>query len=394
MSAEAEGGASSKRGLPPCPNIEHLRNQAKARLRALRLTKPEAQLANAQLEIARGYGFPSWRALKAAVEAGGTFSTPNDDPLVGWYRIDPSLVTNAVIAVTREDERLLVQQTGRPKTPLVADHAGGFSTPGLAQRYRFEITPQGQARVLVVELSAGTIRAERTDAADAEAAQAAFARDLAEQARPRAQIALPPEALDRYAGAYAALSGYVIKIRRRGASLFAEVSGQPELAVFAEAEGRFFYTVVPAQLEFHGEAALAEAVTLHQNGYGTRLRRVDETEASEIAAEIERKKAEQERPRTAVPIRPEMLERYAGSYQIRASIEFSVTLEDGRLFGQATGQRRFEMFAESESEFFATVAAVQFSFLADDKGQIDRAIIHQNGREILMMRVAPEGDGT
>jgi hypothetical protein len=53
--------------LPKHPNLEHLRKQAKARLSDLRQRDPRAQLADAQLAVAREYGFPSWTKLKASV---------------------------------------------------------------------------------------------------------------------------------------------------------------------------------------------------------------------------------------------------------------------------------------------------------------------------------------
>jgi ankyrin repeat protein len=54
--------------LPDRPSLEHLRNEAKQRLRELHVRNPAAKLADAQLHVARAYGFPSWRALKAAVD--------------------------------------------------------------------------------------------------------------------------------------------------------------------------------------------------------------------------------------------------------------------------------------------------------------------------------------
>jgi ankyrin repeat protein len=55
--------------LPDAPSLEWLRKQAKDRLAELRRTNPDAKLADAQLELARGHGFPSWRALKAHVDS-------------------------------------------------------------------------------------------------------------------------------------------------------------------------------------------------------------------------------------------------------------------------------------------------------------------------------------
>ena len=55
--------------LPARPSLEWLRKTAKERLSRLRATEPGAKLAGAQLAVAREYGFPSWRKLKAHVEA-------------------------------------------------------------------------------------------------------------------------------------------------------------------------------------------------------------------------------------------------------------------------------------------------------------------------------------
>ena len=60
-------GNSAKRALPPLPNPHHLRKQAKARLAAMKAKVPSAQLADAQLTLAREYGFPNWAALQGEV---------------------------------------------------------------------------------------------------------------------------------------------------------------------------------------------------------------------------------------------------------------------------------------------------------------------------------------
>ncbi len=55
--------------LPARPSLEHLRKQAKDRLRALRAEDPSAKLADAQFAVAREYGFESWPRLVDHVEA-------------------------------------------------------------------------------------------------------------------------------------------------------------------------------------------------------------------------------------------------------------------------------------------------------------------------------------
>src|SRR5690349_2272626 len=64
--AESPRGALS---LPEQPSLDWLRKQAKRRLEALKRSNPEARLADAQFDLAKQYGFSSWRALKARVDA-------------------------------------------------------------------------------------------------------------------------------------------------------------------------------------------------------------------------------------------------------------------------------------------------------------------------------------
>src|SRR5688572_17508938 len=55
--------------LPDNPDLEWLRKQAKTRLAELRQVNPRAKLAEAQFELAKRYGFSSWRALKQHIDS-------------------------------------------------------------------------------------------------------------------------------------------------------------------------------------------------------------------------------------------------------------------------------------------------------------------------------------
>jgi uncharacterized glyoxalase superfamily protein PhnB len=57
------------KALPPQPHIDWLKKAAKERLAELRAREPGARLHQAQLAVARDYGFASWRALKERVDA-------------------------------------------------------------------------------------------------------------------------------------------------------------------------------------------------------------------------------------------------------------------------------------------------------------------------------------
>lgn len=69
MSDETRGPAPAPLPLRDNPNLDWLRKQAKRRLEELREANPLARLAEAQFDLAKQYGFSSWRALKAHVDS-------------------------------------------------------------------------------------------------------------------------------------------------------------------------------------------------------------------------------------------------------------------------------------------------------------------------------------
>lgn len=78
-------------------------------------------------------------------------------------------------------------------------------------------------------------------------------------------------------------------------------------------------------------------------------------------------------PVKELQIDPAVLERYVGEYQMAPTFKITVTREGSRLFVQATGQPRFEVFAQSESEFSLKVVEARVTF------QKDSLILHQSG---------------
>ena len=69
MSEQTGGSASLPLPLPDAPNLDWLRKQAKRRLEELRQRDPSTRLADAQFDLAKQYGFASWRALKAHIDS-------------------------------------------------------------------------------------------------------------------------------------------------------------------------------------------------------------------------------------------------------------------------------------------------------------------------------------
>jgi len=105
--------------------------------------------------------------------------------------------------------------------------------------------------------------------------------------------------------------------------------------------------------------------------------------------ETAQKRAEQSRPRTAIPYDPTQFDKFVGSYQHeRASgMFFTITREGDHFYTRLTGQRNVEIFPESDTKFFAKIVPAQLSFNLDAGGNVTGVVLHQNGREQLFKRV-------
>lgn len=81
----------------------------------------------------------------------------------------------------------------------------------------------------------------------------------------------------------------------------------------------------------------------------------------------------------AIKLEAKVLDAYVGEYQVVPGFGLTVSREGDQLFAQATGQGKFELFAETETDFFLKVVDAQITFVKDDKGQVTHLVLHQNG---------------
>ena len=79
-------------------------------------------------------------------------------------------------------------------------------------------------------------------------------------------------------------------------------------------------------------------------------------------------------------IDPKLFDNYVGNYQLAPGFVLAVTRDQDRFFVQATGQPKYEIFPESDREYFLKVEDVQITFITDDKGRATELILHQ-GRQ-------------
>ncbi len=138
-----------------------------------------------------------------------------------------------------------------------------------------------------------------------------------------------------------------------------------------ESETEFFVSIkgMDIELTFHTVIqSNATELVVNQEGQKDLAKRVEE----KIEPAKERKEAK---------VDPKVFDRYIGRYELSPNFILTITRDGDYLFAQATGQGSFEIFPESETEFFAKITDLQITF--QTAGRQDRAmglVVHQLGR--------------
>ncbi len=188
------------------------------------------------------------------------------------------------------------------------------------------------------------------------------------------EIELNPKILAGYVGTYNFGPGADMLITLEGKQLSEKLGSQPSFPIFPESETMFFLKVVDAQIEFSRDSSgKVTQLTLHQNGR--------DMKAPRSSGKVEAPPAPKE-----ISLSQQVLSQYAGVYDLGSGAECTMTVEDGQLMTQITGQPKFPMYAESETRFFLKVVDAEVEFVKDSAGKVTGLIIHQGGREIKASR--------
>jgi CubicO group peptidase (beta-lactamase class C family) len=179
-------------------------------------------------------------------------------------------------------------------------------------------------------------------------------------AKPPAAPAPPPVAdAAAFAGSYAFSPDISILVTERKGALAVQMTAQPRLALKEKEADRFAVVDVPAEVSFERDpAGKVVALVLHQNGRDQRAPRTVELEvpAAQLAD-------------------------YKGSFALAPGLTLTMTVDDGRLFTQLTGQPRFRVFAQAPDQFFLKVVNAQLRFERGADGKVTAVVLRQNGRD-------------
>ncbi len=103
-----------------------------------------------------------------------------------------------------------------------------------------------------------------------------------------------------------------------------------------------------------------------------------------------RELGQQESFRDAGPREDLPLEDYVGRYGYPGGAVLTVRAEEGRLYGQLSGQPEYELYPGDPDAFFWKVVPASIAFVRDADGMVTGALHRQNGRELEVGRLAEQ----
>jgi hypothetical protein len=71
-----------------------------------------------------------------------------------------------------------------------------------------------------------------------------------------------------------------------------------------------------------------------------------------------------------------------GKYELRPGFIIYITVEEDKIFAQATGQGKNEIFPESQTRFYLKVVEAQLEFFKGGNNKITHLVLHQGGERV------------
>ena len=180
-----------------------------------------------------------------------------------------------------------------------------------------------------------------------------------------------------------------VTLTRQDKHVLAEVTGWKPRQISLGSDGDVRFEGRPLHLRnrVFADGRLGSAELVWKDRY-VAVQRIDEAEARRIADLYAQRLAEQSEPRKVATADTTLFDDYVGFYRLSDEKVFSVTREGDQLFNQTTGQRKFEIFPESDQKFFYTISAAQVNFERDADAHVVALVLHQGGRERRAPRIS------
>src|SRR5450755_2839265 len=112
--------------------------------------------------------------------------------------------------------------------------------------------------------------------------------------------------------------------------------------------------------------------------------------SNEINAMFNGKTVDLPAERKEIVVDTQTLKKYIGEYELAPKFHIFITLENGILQAQATGQGKNALFAEKDNFFFLKTVDAQVEFVSDSAGKTDHLVLYQNGQKVTAKKLGPD----
>jgi CubicO group peptidase (beta-lactamase class C family) len=335
------------------------------------MTKTGSNLDKRNLNLSEGLtptrdGYKSEKPVNASVPfAAGTLYSTTDDMLIfsrklhsGYFFAEKATLTEMTTPVNDMYALGIYKSTMAGLEGI--GHNGGID--GYAAQWLY--FPEKDLTLITLS---NNMTADH--AAVGEAMVKTFLREPIEIPAERKLIVLPEATLQKYVGSYELAPNFLIEITIDNGGLKAQATGQSAFDLYAQSETEFYAIVAVLEITFHAdEESPAKALTLEQGGQKTYAKRF---EIKDLSIQIPEAK----------------LQRLVGTYELQPGFNLEIKLEAGKLMGQATGQPPFELYGESDTRFFATVAPIDLEFEIGDDGKAEALNLSQGGNIMRALKL-------
>jgi serine-type D-Ala-D-Ala carboxypeptidase/endopeptidase len=176
-----------------------------------------------------------------------------------------------------------------------------------------------------------------------------------------------PEAqlLKTIVGEYDFMSGMKMVLTQKDGRLFTQATGQKKFEMGYDSAGDFYPLEFDASLRPQKKLDGGYALLFLQSGGAFPLKKIDPNAAAKPAPE--NPSAEQ-------------LQAYVGIYALAPNFDLKVSVENGSLMAQATGQGAFPLELKTNDQFAADAYGIEIHFQRDASGAVSSLKLLQGGR--------------
>ena len=179
-------------------------------------------------------------------------------------------------------------------------------------------------------------------------------------------ISLSEQELKKWTGAYQFEDGAIRFITVKDGNIYSQRESSTVFQIYPMTAGTFIFEEGNITYNFSSKD-------------GKKVASFETSGNKAIGVEIDKEAPAEQ---VEIQLSAEILSQYIGKYELQPGFVIEVTTKESQIFAQATGQPQFEMFAESEDNFFLKIVPAKVVFTKNDNGDITTLTLHQGGREM------------